>query len=44
MLFGIPQLHVNLFIDGDFRIEMFEGRNGQDSQLEGAGILMKDHV
>jgi len=44
MLFGIPQLHVNLFKDGDFRIKMFEGRNGQDSQLEEAGILLKDHV
>lgn len=44
MLFSIPQLHVNLFKDDDFRIEMIEGRNGQDSQLEEAGILMKDHV
>jgi hypothetical protein len=33
MLFDIPQLHVNLFKDDDFRIEMFEGRNGQDLQL-----------
>jgi len=44
MLFIIQRLHVNLFEDGGFRIEMFEGRNGQDSQLEEAEILMKDHV
>ena len=44
MLFDIRRLHVNLFEDGGFHIEMSRGRSGQDLQHEEAGIQMKDHV